>query len=543
METPDKAKIEPRHPGPAARESWDVLPLPLRECGEIAALRLSSAFSDALVQAAEQLFDEATQALTPHEREACMDAAHFARTHRHSLVYDFMKHFEHRYVRACQRRPNPLFGHVIDFDVKDMKIIEHHVLDDSLDPGKITEAIQNSSWKSLQTLASRFRELLDFQELLANDIPLGPKLIEAAVADAIRDQPWRHKDKHQLVSALRWGLAARVNLLYRDLVDHLSARDLKSFSAPKENNDAHRPPPDTQKEKHTEPTPVATEMTMHEGLQSEMPSSTKAGVSANASTAAQEKAAREEVARCLAGTVMPRAFREFLTTQWQALLARIHARYGTDSPAWKEATRTMDDLAWSLTVKSTQEDCVRLLEGMPGLLKRLHMGLDALGSTQEAKDRFFMGLAAYHAEVVNLSLSYAPAPQVEPATSPVEPTPRLAKPLPTQAESAEHQAVEPFVPAPPARQAPDELLAGLSVGSWLEFQEPDGAPRELKLAWISPRKSLYLLTNRQGERALSLSAVDFARALREGRAQAIHSPMESSGNEGSVSEQSIKKSA
>jgi hypothetical protein len=115
--------------------------------------------------------------------------------------------------------------------------------------------------------------------------------------------------------------------------------------------------------------------------------------------------------------------------------------------------------------------------------------------------------------------------------------------LPTQAESAEHQAVEPFVPAPPARQAPDELLAGLSVGSWLEFQEPDGAPRELKLAWISPRKSLYLLTNRQGERALSLSAVDFARALREGRAQAIHSPMESSGNEGSVSEQSIKKSA
>lgn len=541
MEIPDKLKIETHLPGVAARGSWDALALPLRECGEIAVLRLSSALSDALIQASEQLFDEATQALTTHEREAFLDAANFARAHRHSLVYDFMKHFEHRYVRACQRKPNPLFGHVIDFDVKDMKIVEHHVLDDSLDPGKITEAIQNSSWKSLQTLASRFRELLDFQELLANDIPLGPKLIEAAVADAIRDQPWRHQDKHQLVSALRWGLAARVNLLYRDLVDHLSAQDLKSFSGPKD--DAHRPPADIQVEKHTAPKPVASAMTMHEQLLSEMPPPTKADVSTDASTAAQEKAAREEVARCLAGAAMPSVIREFLTTHWQALLARIHARYGTDSPAWKEATRTMDDLAWSLTVKSSQEDCLRLMEGMPGLLKRLQMGLEALGSSQEDRDHFFMGLAAYHAEVVNLSLSYAPIPQAEPEMDQAGPSPNQAEPMPAEVGPAEHQAQTPSVPTPPSRQALDESLDGLNVGTWLEFQEPGGAPRELKLAWVSPRRSLYLLTNRQGERALSMSAADFCRALQEGRARVIHLSQEPSGSEGSPPGQSMKKSA
>lgn len=536
METPDKLTRETRLPGVAARGSWDALPMPLRECGEIAVLRLSSALSDALAQASEQLFDEAPHALTPHEREACLDAANFARTHRHSLVYDFMKHFEHRYVRACQRKPNPLFGHVIDFDVKDMKIVEHHVLDDSLDPGKITEAIQNSSWKSLQALASRFRDLLDFQELLANDIPLGPKLIEDAVTDAIRDQPWRHQGKHQLVSALRWALAARVNLLYRDLVDHLSAQDLKPVSGPKENNDAHRPPADTREEKHTAPKPVAPAMTMHARSLPETPPPAQANASTEASTTPQEKAAREEVARCLAGTAMPHAFRKFLTTHWQALLSRIHARYGTDSPAWKEATRTMDDLAWSLTVKSSQEDCVRLMEGMPGLLKRLHMGLEALGTTQEARDHFFMDLAAYHAEVVNLSLSYAPIPRAEPETGPAEPSP-------TEGEPAGQQAREASTPTPPNRQAPDERLNGLNVGTWLEFHEPGGAPRELKLAWVSPRKSLYVLTNRQGERALSISAADFTRALQEGRARIVKPIADISGNEGSAPGLPMKTSA
>ena len=538
MEAPDKTNTETRLPGPATRGGWDAIPQPLRECGEIAVLRLSSALSDALTQAAEQLLDEAPQALTPHEREAFLDAANFARAHRHSLVYDFMKHFEHRYVRACLRKPNPLFGHVIDFDVKDMKIIEHQVLDDSLDPGKITEAIQNSSWKSLQTLASRFRELLDYQDLLANDIPLGPKLIEAAVTDAIRDQPWRHQGKHQLVSALRWGLAARVNLLYRDLVDHLSAQDLKGFTAPVEKTDAQALPLDSQAENRADPRPMAAEAAMHDLSPPGIPRPREAGVSAAAQDEVpQDESARKEVARCLVGTAMPHVFREFLTNQWQALLTTIHAKYGMDSPAWREATRTMDDLAWSLTVKSSREDCVRLMEGMPGLLKRLHMGQEALGIPQEARDRFFIELAVYHAKVVNLSLSYTPAVQAEPPPNQAEPTRDQSIVQPA------NQTVEPAVPTPPSQQAPEESLAGISAGIWLEFQEPGAAPRELKLAWVSPRKSLYLLTNRQGKRALSLTAGEFAHVLREGQARIIPPTQESPANDGCAPGHSSKKTA
>jgi hypothetical protein len=65
------------------------------------------------------------------------------------------------------------------------------------------------------------------------------------------------------------------------------------------------------------------------------------------------------------------------------------------------------------------------------------------------------------------------------------------------------------------------VLPELESGTWLEFREVDGSLRELKLAWISPRKSLYLMTNRQGARALSMVAEDFAAALREGRARIV----------------------
>jgi hypothetical protein len=64
----------------------------------------------------------------------------------------------------------------------------------------------------------------------------------------------------------------------------------------------------------------------------------------------------------------------------------------------------------------------------------------------------------------------------------------------------------------------------LEIGVWLEFQAADGSVNSLKLAWISPRKNLYLLTNRQGQRALSMRADDLADALGAGRARLAKTP-------------------
>ncbi len=500
MDTSDFSNNTARPPGTGAGAAWNELPLPLRECGEITVLRLSSALSDALVQASEQLFREATEALTPHERESFVEAAEFARNHRRGMVYDFMKHFETRYLRACQRKSSNLLGHFIDFDEKELKIVEHHVLDDSLEPGKITEAIQNSCWKTLQMLTSQFRDLLDDQELLPNDIPLGPKAIEAAVSDAIRDQPWRHQAKQRLAHALRWPLAARVNLLYRDLVDHLSARDLKAF-AEADAVPATRPTVDAPPQQP----PAAPERKAPEAVVAVAATTPASAPRPQLEQLAEVEAlaaAWDEVARCLEDPGLPRVVADFLSNHWRRLLAGIHARFGEDSTAWRDGVRTMDELAWSLTAKSTQEDCLRLTEGMPYLLQSLNNGMDALNLPQEARNDLLAFLARRHAEVMRDSMALAIR-----AAPPAAPPP-IQQPVST----------------PHVEQAPEAWLAELKVGTWLEFQEPGGMSRELKLAWVSPHRSLFLLTNRQGQRALSLSAPDFASHVREGRTRVVQLP-------------------
>lgn len=497
MDTTDRKESGPASPsGPSA---WNDLPQPLRECGEIAVLRLSGILSEALTQTADLLFTEATEALTPHEREAFLEAAEFARQRQHGIVYDFMKHFETRFIRACQQRPNSLLGHVIDFDVKDLRIIEHHVLDDSLEPGKITEAIHNVCWRALQSITTQFRGMLGVRDLLPADIPLSPRIIEAATSDAIRDQPWRHRAKQRLAHALRWPLAARVNLLYRDLLDHLSARDLKSFALP-----------------DTPPAPAPAQQTHPPGA---LPAPTPAPQAPQARPdptpmtppeSPARIAARDEVARFLNVTGLPGIVTDFLSQHWYPHLEAIHASQGPTSRAWQEAVRVMEELVWSLMAHPSREDCLQRTMRMPDLFRRLGEGMDARNLPVEVREGLLRFLTRRHAELLKLSLAQ---PETSLAT--------VTVPAPTAAPAAADAPVTP--PRLPAGQpAPvHDWVNSLKVGAWLAFHEPEGVVKELKLAWISPQRSLFLLTNRQGARALSLSAEALVRMTREGSLRAL----------------------
>lgn len=486
-------------PASVPRDSnWNELPMPLRECGEIAVLRLSSALSDALVQTSEQLFTEATEALTAHEREAFLDAAEFARHHRRGIAYDFMKHFEARYVRACQRRHDKLQGHRIDFDAKALRIVEHHVLDDSLAPGQITEAIQNACWQTLQSLTTQFRHMLNGDELMPNDLPLGPRIIEAATSDAIRDQPWRHKAKQRLAHALRWPLAARVNRFYRDMVDHLSARDLKVF--------ALNEPADGQAGQ------AANAGSEEPGQESDSHTTAPAAVpQASASTAPDSPevaspqnqaamAAADEVARCLRVPGLPQAAMDFLTQHWSRYLAGVHGNQGNDGTSWRVAVQTMDVLVWALTARIYREDAMHLMAAMPDLVRRLSVGMDALGLRGESRNALLVLLNQRHGQ---LERDFLRTPAPAPSNPPGPPDPSVSTPV-TQTSS----------PSSSSPDAPE--INALKVGIWMAFRDTSGLSKDLKLAWISPQRSLFLLTNRQGERALSLSAKDITRLLREG---------------------------
>jgi hypothetical protein len=209
---------------PAIPSGWDALSLPLQECGEIAVIRFANGLAEALRLAADQLFAQSTRAFTPLERDAFLAAADFARMRRQGLVEDFRKRFQQGYVQACLREPVPPSVHRIQFDASSLKIIDHHLLEDVLDPLAITEAVKDGTRRSAQDLANWFRVWLRVPELDPNELPLGPNLIGSAVADAVREQLGRHEAKHRLMQVLCRSLPTQVNLVYRDLASHLDIR-------------------------------------------------------------------------------------------------------------------------------------------------------------------------------------------------------------------------------------------------------------------------------------------------------------------------------
>ena len=88
-------------------------------------------------------------------------------------------------------------------------------------------------------------------------------------------------------------------------------------------------------------------------------------------------------------------------------------------------------------------------------------------------------------------------------------------------------AMTPAEPAP-AEAEPEfiddqflEIAQNLERGMWIEFEADDGQLAFAKLAWISPLRGTYLFTNRQGQKALSMTAEELAERFRGDRARLV----------------------
>jgi len=66
-----------------------------------------------------------------------------------------------------------------------------------------------------------------------------------------------------------------------------------------------------------------------------------------------------------------------------------------------------------------------------------------------------------------------------------------------------------------------EIAQSLERGMWIEFESEDGQLAFAKLAWVSPLRGTYLFTNRQGQKALSMTAEQLAERFRSDRARLV----------------------
>jgi hypothetical protein len=82
----------------------------------------------------------------------------------------------------------------------------------------------------------------------------------------------------------------------------------------------------------------------------------------------------------------------------------------------------------------------------------------------------------------------------------------------------------------------------LERGMWLEFRQPDGSARKLKLAWVSPLRTLFIFSAGAGRDAFSMPVEKVLEALRAGSAsvaaaegvvgRVLSQAMQDAGNDG-----------
>ena len=122
---------------------------------------------------------------------------------------------------------------------------------------------------------------------------------------------------------------------------------------------------------------------------------------------------------------LPQLVQRFLADEWMKLLLLTYARHGQESDAWKSALDTMDHLIWSVTFKPSVEDRRKLAHVLPGLLKRLQVGLQSMGTPEDKRKQFFSKLMRMHTKAMT---GAAPKPGPQPSAVPtlseeVVPTP------------------------------------------------------------------------------------------------------------------------
>jgi hypothetical protein len=220
------------------------------------------------------------------------------------------------------------------------------------------------------------------------------------------------------------------------------------------------------------------------------------------------KAAKHAVALRI-GTGEVVAFVEtFLEDKWVSVLTLAYSVKDEKPQAVESAVRTMDELIWSVKPKITAEERKELLAKLPNIVAMLNKWLDLIKWNDAERAQFFNELARTHASIVRAPLQLSPQRQVEIA---LEAAQKAAE------RRLQRQNEQPV-------QLPDGFLQKvqkLERGTWLEFKQTEGASQTVKLAWVSPMRSLFIFSTRERQAALSLSDEQLAQAFREGQANVL----------------------
>jgi len=226
------------------------------------------------------------------------------------------------------------------------------------------------------------------------------------------------------------------------------------------------------------------------------------------------KSAKDAVALRIGTGEVVAIVEAFLENKWVSVLTIAYSVDAEKPGAVNNATQTMDDLIWSVRPKITQDERKKLIGKLPTLLSTLNKWLDVIKWQDADRLQFFAELAECHASIVRAPIEMSPERQVELAMEVAKKDAERRMQLQAVAEVKAEEA------PPPDDDAAIEVDS-LARGMWLEFDQADGSQRKVKLAWISPLKTLYIFSTTGRQEAFSITGEAMAEQFRKGTVRLI----------------------
>lgn len=214
----------------------------------------------------------------------------------------------------------------------------------------------------------------------------------------------------------------------------------------------------------------------------------------------------------------------FLEQRWVSVLTVAYSIEDGKPGAVNNATRAMDELIWSVRPKLNADDRKLLIAKLPDMLASLNKWLDVIKWQDADRLQFFAELAECHASIVRAPLDLSPERQLEISMQVARQAAERRLELQAKADAAEQAEAEERARRPELEAAQTDAaieVDGLKRGMWLEFAQPDGGRRKVKLAWISPLRTLFIFSTAARQEAFSVSGEQLARQFQEQTAQVV----------------------
>jgi hypothetical protein len=187
----------------------------------------------------------------------------------------------------------------------------------------------------------------------------------------------------------------------------------------------------------------------------------------------------------------------FLNHQWRQVMIQRCMERDDEPTLWSQSLEAMDVLIWSVLPKINSIERGELLKSLPGLLRHINESLGLIEWSGPERDSFMKYLMDSHAKVVR-----APVPLAIPGALLAAAGPRLA-----QDSTVDEAAVKPVA---------GMTRFGAERGDWFVLDMGEETSLRYRLSWVSPMRTKYIFTSRDGERAIVKNDVELAEMLKSG---------------------------